>query len=136
MTLKGGCFLINTEDKTVAVIYRKSKNDYSFPKGHMEEGEDVKTCAIRETIEETQRDVELLLEEPIFKNFYQTSLGEDVEVDMYLAKDKGEYQGFINEIDKEVCQWVKFEDVYDLLSYEDLKEMWNSVKAIIQPFMK
>ena len=136
MTLKGGCFLINTEEKTVAIIYRKSKNDYSFPKGHMEEGEDVKACAIRETIEETQRDVELLLEDPIYKNTYKTSAGEDVEVDMYLAKDKGEYKGFINEIDKEDCQWIKFDDVHKFLSYDDLKEMWNDVKLLIKPFME
>ena len=136
MTLKGGCFLINIEEKTVAIIYRKSRKDYSFPKGHMEEGEDVKACAIRETIEETQRDVELLLEDPIYKNTYTTSDGEDVEVDMYLAKDKGEYQGFINEIDKEKCHWIKFDDVYNLLSYEDLKEMWNDVKPLIKPFME
>ena len=33
-TQKGGCFLINKEMKTVALIFRPKQNDYSFPKGH------------------------------------------------------------------------------------------------------
>ena len=69
-TKKGGCFLINRETKKVALIYRPRLNDYSFPKGHMEDGETVKDCAIRETIEETGRDIRLVKEESIFNNVY------------------------------------------------------------------
>ena len=48
-TLKAGCFLINRETKEIALIYRKKQNDYSFPKGHVEDGESLKEAAIRET---------------------------------------------------------------------------------------
>lgn len=87
MTNKGGCILVNTEEKKVALIYRKRLDDYSFPKGHIEEGESIKEGAIRETIEETMRDVELIKDEPIYLNKYITSSGEDVECYFYLAKD-------------------------------------------------
>ena len=48
-TIKAGCFLIDTKNKKIALIYRANKKDYSFPKGHAEDGENVKVCAIRET---------------------------------------------------------------------------------------
>ena len=131
-TQKGGCFLINKEMKTVALIFRPKQNDYSFPKGHIEEGEDVKACAIRETIEETNRDIKLILEEPIFVNKYTTSSGEDVEAIFYLAEDLGPYMGEIDEKDREICEWYKIEDVRDILTYDDLKEMWDEVKTIIE----
>ena len=134
-TLKGGCFLINKETKKVALVYRPKFNDYSFPKGHMEKGEDVKECAIRETIEETGRDVRLLLDEPIHVNKYTTSSGENVEAIFYLAEDLGEYQGEIKEEDKEICEWFNIEEIREKLSYKDLMEMWDEVKPIIETQM-
>ena len=134
-TQKGGCFLINKGTKKMALIYRPKFNDYSFPKGHIEEGEDVKQCAIRETIEETGRDVRLLKEDPIFVNKYVSSKGEDVEVLFYLAEDIGEYQGEIKEEDREICEWYDISEVRDKLSYDDLIEMWDEVKPMIETQM-
>jgi 8-oxo-dGTP diphosphatase len=131
VTKKGGCFLIDRSTNKIAIVHRIVQNDYSFPKGHIEKGEDVKECAIRETIEETGNDVKLILEEPICINKYTTSSGEDVEVYMYLAESLGEYKGIIAEKDRELCEWVNLEDVDSLLSYDDLKGMWESVKEII-----
>ena len=54
---KAGCILINPNTNQVGLIYRSKHDDYSFPKGHQEEGETVMECAIRETIEETLRKV-------------------------------------------------------------------------------
>ena len=47
VTKKAGCFLIRKESREVAVIYRKRQNDYSFPKGHVEEGETLKQTTAR-----------------------------------------------------------------------------------------
>ena len=131
-TKKGGCFLINRKTKQIALIFRPKKNDYSFPKGHIEEGENLKECAIRETIEETARDIKLIMEEPIYINKYTTPQGEDVEVYFYLAEDLGEYQGEIKEEDKEISEWFDIKDVRNILSYDDLIEMWDEVLPIIE----
>ena len=54
MTLKAGIILINKNK--IALIYRNNYNDYSFPKGHLEDGESLIECAIRETEEDIKRD--------------------------------------------------------------------------------
>ena len=50
---KAGCILIDKESKKVALIYRDYRDDYSFPKGHVEEGETPFETAVREFTEET-----------------------------------------------------------------------------------
>ena len=130
-TLKGGSVLINKETKKVALIYRPSLNDYSFAKGHMEEGETVKDCAIRETIEETGRAVKLLKDDPIYINKYQTPSGEDVEVYLYLALDCGEFEGEIAEKDREICEWYSIDEIAEKLTYDNNKEMWKEIEHIV-----
>ena len=49
---KAGCILLNYDKQKIALVCRN--NEYSFPKGHLEENETIQECAIRETIEETR----------------------------------------------------------------------------------
>ena len=61
---KGGCILVNKNNE-VALVYREYRADVSFPKGHVEDGETLVECAIRETEEEIKRRVKLLSDEEI-----------------------------------------------------------------------
>ena len=54
-TIKAGCHLVDVKNKKVALVYREKRNDWSFPKGHKEEGETIEECAVRETAKETKR---------------------------------------------------------------------------------
>ena len=65
---KAGCILINIPNKTVYLVYREKLNDFSFPKGHLEENETIFEGVKRETKEETGCDIELKQVFPIITN--------------------------------------------------------------------
>ena len=127
-TKKAGSVLINLETKEIGLVYRKKLDDYSFPKGHLEEGETLEECAVRETTEETGRKCYILDKNVLDVLYYTTPKGEEVENHMYLTKDEGPFLNEIPEDLKESLAWVKIDDVEDTLSYDDLKEFWNKIK--------
>lgn len=133
--LKAGCILLNKETKQIGLVFRPKRNDYSFPKGHLEEGETLHQCAIRETEEETGRKCHIVSEK-ICKNSYISSLGEDVDNYFYLAIDDGPSDKLIPEDLQEKLEWKSLGEVENTLTYDNLKEVWNSVKMHIAKELK
>ncbi len=127
-TQKAGCILINKETKKIGLIYREEYKDYSFPKGHIEEGETLLECALRETAEETKRDSIPYSEEPIIMNYQNAREGE-IEVYYYLVLDNGKSDN--TSLDTHDLVWVPYEKVEEKLSYDNLKELWNEAKDSI-----
>lgn len=134
ITEKAGCFLIKKETKEIALIYRKKQEDYSFPKGHVENGESLKDAAIRETAEETKRVAEIVDKYNPFVERYTTPRGEDCVCYMFFAIDKGESNNQCE--DTHDLIWTPFDEVEEKLSYDNLKNTWNSVKNIIVEILK
>lgn len=128
-TLKAGTILVNLESKKIALVYRKDKIGYEFPKGHLEEGETLVECAIRETEEETGRKNHI--EEELETVRYITSKGEDVELHFYLSIDDGEIDRTIAEEDKEEIKWFSVDEVAEKLIFENLKRFWSNSKIIV-----
>ena len=131
---KAGCVLINVETKKIAIVYREIYNDYSFPKGHLESGESLIECAIRETAEETKRNCVLLEKDPIYIEEYTTSGGEEVIMYYYLSKDVGPSDN--NSLDTHETYWIPFDDVIDILSYDGLKKVWNRIKDKVKKYIE
>ena len=134
ITEKAGCFLIKKETKEIALIYRKKQNDYSFPKGHVEKGETLKEAAIRETAEETKRIAKIVDEYEPFAEKYITPRGENCVCYMFFAIDKGKSDN--NSEDTHDLIWTPFEKVEKTLSYDSLKNTWNSAKNIIKEILE
>ncbi len=127
ITQKAGTILLNIKTKKVGLIFRKTLNDYTFPKGHLEKGENLQECAIRETEEETLRANHLLINEEIYTEKYITPSGEKVENHLYIAIDDGPTSKNIAIEDREELIWVDPTEVLELLTYEDLKKIWEEI---------
>ena len=130
---KGGCVLLNKEKTKVALVVRK-ENEYSFPKGHVEKGEKIIDCALRETEEETGRKFKLITKK--YTKYKYTNYEGNITVYMYYAIDEGITDKKINEHDKEKTIWINIDEVYDILSYDNLKEFWMRALKVLKEIGK
>lgn len=131
MVQKAGTILINFDTNKVALIYRENENDFSFPKGHLEANETLLECAIRETEEEIKRKCIILDNNPIDIQHYK-NLKENCEVYYYLAKDGGISNN--NSLDTHELLWIDLDEVYDKLSYDNLKKLWLKAKIELEKY--
>lgn len=125
---KAGCVLLSKDTKRIGLIYRPGRRDYSFPKGHVEEGESLRLCALRETEEETKIIPEIILNEAMGVIRYDNAYEKNIELHLYLAQENGTSPYDIE--DEEKCEfiWVDKHEVEDMLSYEYLRDFWRSIK--------
>ena len=124
--------MINIETKQIGLVYREKQKDYTFPKGHIEENETLIECALRETAEETKRDCVILEEEPIYIEEYVTPRCEDVKMYYFISKDIGKSNN--KSEDTHATIWVPFDEVYEKLSYDSLRIVWNNVKDKVESY--
>lgn len=128
--IKAGTILFN-KDGNIAIIYRKNLDDYTFPKGHLEKGESIIECAIRETEEETLRSINIIKKEPLGILNYTDSKNIKCKLYFYLAEDKAVLKRTILDKDREEMIWVNKDKVLDILTYQNLKDFYKSIKDII-----
>lgn len=133
---KAGTILLNLETQQIGLVYRKKDKSYTFPKGHLEKGESLQECAIRETEEETLRANHLLINKEITILKYTTPLGEDVENYMYIAVDDGPSSKDIPMCDREIFEWIEYNDVENKLVFSNLKLLWNQIKEPIYELLE
>ena len=122
---KAGCILIDKETKKIALIYRDYRNDYSFPKGHVEEVESLVECAIRETEEEIKRKVKLVSDD-IFCIEEYVNHDENIRVNYYLGYDDGVSDN--TSLETHDLIWCDIDEVENKLTYNTSKQMFISVK--------
>ncbi len=118
------CGTIIIDNEKVLIINQK-QGFYGFPKGHMENNETEIETAIRETKEETNLDV-LIDKEKRYSLNYVIDNKIDKEVIYFLAKPINKnikkQESEINDI-----LWIDIDKVIDLLTFDNMKELWKKV---------
>ncbi len=127
---KAGAVLIrdNNGMEEVLLEYRaRGYDDWTFPKGDMEDGETPEMTAIRELKEETGFDVELIEKLPdINYEFEQTGKVHHVTQHMFLAKI---LDGHLTpEFKHDGLKWVSTEEAAKILTHQDLKDYLREEK--------
>ena len=104
----------------VMLVHRPKYDDWSFPKGKLEQGESFEQAALREVEEESGWRCEIRHElEP---TRYRDAKGRDKVVRWWemLARDRGPWQAN-DEVDDVV--WVPLSEVDSFLTYESDREL-------------
>ena len=120
---KAGAVILSKQNpESVFLLYQAKQQAWSFPKGHVDEGESVEAAAVRDTLEETGLKVSIIA--PLMMMPYNNSKDGDIELEMFLVRSlddsthKNEYEG--NDF-----LWVNYHDVEEKLGFENLKTWYR-----------
>jgi len=126
-----------------AIVYKKEKDGlkfllvyqnnghYSFPKGHMEDGETELETTLREIKEETNLDVLINTDFRISIEYLLSSKNIMKEAVYFVAipisYDLKNQEG---EIDS--CEWYNYEETMNLLEFDNIKEVFEKAYQFIK----
>lgn len=109
-------------DGRVLLVHRDRYDDWSLPKGKLEEGETWEDAALREVREETGLDCELGAF--LGSTFYAPG-GHEKEVRWWLMSGPGEPRA-TDEVD--ALRWATLAEARELLSYDGERELLNRLR--------
>ena len=124
MKKEKSCGAIIINENKILVVKQKS-GFYGFPKGHIEKNETEKITDIREVKEETNIDIEID-ENLRFSIFYLVSGNINKEVVYFVGYPKNTNIK-IQEQELESAQWIELDKVEEILTFDNLKELWRKV---------
>lgn len=116
----------NQGDIELALVHRPKYDDWSFPKGKIEIGESLISCAYREVLEETN--VTSKFGPYLGKVEYLTEQGLK-QVSFWAAKAIGE-KGFVPNLEVDQLKWVPLKNVSEILSMDSDRKILNKFVKI------
>lgn len=117
----------NTE---LLLIKHANGGHWSFPKGHVEEGETEIETALREIKEET--DVDVIID-PTFREVVTYSPKKDTQKDViYFIARATTFDYTPQEEEVSQVKWVEINRAQSFLTYDNDKQLVNKAKAVIK----
>jgi 8-oxo-dGTP pyrophosphatase MutT (NUDIX family) len=130
LTQKAGAIILSKNDENkIALLYRGKQNDWSFPKGHIENGEYPTSAMIREIKEETGLLVKILCELPDMH--YTHPDGSAISIKMFLVQSEDDAL-LRPELEADAVKWVPMNEVPSTLSHDNLREYFEKVSRLIK----
>ena len=125
MKKEKSCGAIIVKDSKVLVIHQ-TNDVWCFPKGHVENEETEVETAIREVKEETNLDVEIDASKRYSIN-YVVKDNVFKEAVYFLAKPIGNINIIKQTSEIDEAYFEDINKVIDIISYDNLKDMWKQV---------
>ena len=115
----------------VVLVFQRRTQTWSFPKGHIECGENDLEAATREIFEETGiLTLELLQKLGEYERKTLREVGVVKHITMFLFRaDMGGDGPTLGDIEK--CKWVGLDEVSQVLSYQEDVEFFRSVQHLL-----
>lgn len=134
---EGGGVVYRVKDRKLQflIIHRKKQQDWTLPKGHVEAGETVEDCIVREVKEETGYDgdvgpfVGVVRYEHLNK---EKGLLRKVEVRFHLVRPKKDEPGTSALKEVDMTRWMDYgKELFDMLTYHTDKEMLDRAVKLL-----
>lgn len=128
----GAIILSKNNPENIAILYRRNRHDWSFPKGHLNKGENFFQAMKREIFEETGlrvkplrklpnlRYIKIKDKKPVFMKVYLVASLDDSAINPENKGDK--------------VKWVKLNKVINQLTYDSLKRYFRKVLPIVKKY--
>ena len=131
----GGIVFRNSKTGDIEILLiQDSKNRWTIPKGHIEEGESAQQAAKREIAEEAGlEDTDVLgwLGKIYFRYRREEKLVL-ITQQIYLIRAKGDTNAIQKEEWMKGIKWFSFEEAYDKIEYEDIGKLMLIAKKRIR----
>lgn len=120
------------KDLEVLLIYREDYDDWTLPKGHIEQGEKLAETARRETKEETGYNVKTnkKIDNKIYRYRHDDTLC-TCEVHYFLAKPQEFDTDAVPNEEVDEIEWLTFKQAQERLSYESDREIIEQAKELL-----
>lgn len=117
---------------------KETKADWTFAKGHMENGESPKETALRELEEETGiKEIEVLDINPIHEEYEIVRNGEKrLKINDYFIGFVGSKEVEIQEDEIRSYKWVTFEEAFNSFKYERRKQVLKTAQEYLKNIVK